>query len=749
MAMATSKPFALSPSFRMRRLLPPIGCGIKRVEVLAVQRIKSKTTGRQPAFFLLLILMQVAMVALLFLVIKSSWYNEYFNLRMRDVLANSYKASRKRDQQILEEALNRSLLTSRRERLSLELYEEMAISQVRENSDRSDAALAELERATTNNELRSFQQRVALQKLVRAQLTCAVNNLSDGKSDAAAANLRGARDGLQKLKGIPKLEMIKTWLQCSSQVAALRGQKERSEELKLTVTKLDDPLFASKWYQNNDIPDFDIDFNPNYRLQWYMFSGLERSGRSRIEPVTFAVNESRNSSVTQSTRTAVLHEAINVARAENDYKLQRLILNVWKDYCANSIPTSEQEALLAYYLAIPAMHANDSKLGLLILTRISQSLEAKLYSPVQEKELMGSLITFAAHLGVMYPHSKPEAQYLLAIWKRCAEFARRDNLSAGAPLLLQANCFLTLDQLEDARKACESALQDSHGLRSFDDAIPCTIFNRVSTELRFAGRIPAALRLLKQALAKGDWCDNGRAWLLIGICESLVGGPGTDQREWINYVRQIESLSQSKNLHVHASLVLDEYRLRSLLFRERQREADVLYRELKKKYEHCPNLWVEMVLRQLDLFRAWPSYHPSYFEAAKRGEYPEACVRDVEDQYLSTLKPHSDERGLAMLNIAQYYFCKRENAKALPYCKAILSGFTPTETSAYWAARDLCNEISGKQSEPWPPEAFVMTKKSKHQVHSLWSIYTTCREPIAAERLSKLLPKIRVEDSSS
>ncbi|MBY0547702.1 MAG: hypothetical protein K2W95_10435 [Candidatus Obscuribacterales bacterium] len=710
--------------------------------------ITTKGDSRRLAFFLL-IAMQVTMVICLVALVRSSWFGEFFNRRARDTLVCNYRVSKEKDPSTLEAAARFSSASSRRRTFDFEIFEEEARSSAAKHPEQAKLALAKLSALAKGKNFNQVERDVAMQKYVREQLFLAKCLLKGGRTDEAAASLSKALAGLQRIQGsaiAPKIEMIRTLVKLSAGVALARGNRQLFDECNLRLERLADPDYARTFYEANLVRGYDYDYNAQYRLQWNMVTGLRGKGSDGIKSVTKALALCTESVVPDSTKVEVLRMAMNLAKTEYSFDLEKLVLEKWYQINQNSGPTTAQDASFLLVLWSTARHVQNRDISMLLLSRLCDAMERDLFSAdLVSDEFQAKLLSQCSMLAVLFPNNKKHAEEMVALSERFQRVAARFKQDDAVAFAMRVPSLVYLGRIGEAQQSVEVAMSRSQSYRFIEMEAFANVVHCVARYLTDHHEAATAQKLLRKALKNVGWDNSSRATLIISLCESLGCQSGNVSPEWLQLVSQLDRIAKSGSLHKPTEVGVDEFRLRALMMQEKQIEAGQLYAALKKKYGNDARSLAQICGSQLNYFRAWPSYSPKYFAMALKGAYPEGCFLDAPALFAKIYAKDSDESGQMYLWLGQYFMTKGQPQLALPYVRKILLEWKEGQTIAYYAAKDMCEELSGKAAS-WPEGKLVMTTRDMHQLESLAAVYHTAGRPAGCTRVKKLLERVKVLD---
>lgn len=700
--------------------------------------------------FALLIAVQIAMVVCLVAVVRSPWFGDFFNRRLRDALVYNHRFSRQKDLSVLDAAARYGGMTSRRKTSDFEIFEEIARASAGSQPERARQALTSLILASKSSKFSQVERDVAMQKYVREELFAATCSLKRGNVDDAAKSSTKAWLGLQRIQGVPvtpKIEMIRSLLKLSSAVALARANKPLADQYATKLARLDDPRFAKAFYDDNNIRGYDYDYNAEYRLQWDMVTGLRSRGAERARCIASALELCTAPVVPHSTRVEVLVRSFSVAKAEKNLDLEKRVLQAWYQTNQKRESLSEQDASLIVWL-LPTAHVEQNPdISLLLLTRLCDVMERKLVTDeFVRNELKIELVSECSRLGILFPKDKLSAERIVELSKRFQRLAHEVNRDDSAAYVIQVPALIKLGKIAEAQSSIEEAMSREQSFQLKELPAYANAVHAVARALEEGPQgHELAIMFLRNAVKCQGWDNSSRAVLIMSLCELLRCQPGKVSPEWLRLVSTLDRLAKSRNLASSTSVGVDEFRLRALMTMEKQAEAGQLYALLKRKYANDTTSLARICGTQLNYFRAWPCYSPKYFALALKGAYPEACFLDAPALYAKTYRAHSDETGQMYLWLAEYYLTKAQPQKGLQFCNKVVQEWQANQTIAWYAAKDLRQEITGAP-EHWPEGNLSMSTPSKHQLESLMAVYSSTGRAAGYARVQKLLDKVKVLD---
>ena len=693
----------------------------------------SGALGEERKLFFFLLGLQVGMVLLLAFIVLSPGYSIHFNKMMRDYYLHEHRAQKGNPGALT--VANRYSASSDRRFPDLELTEELA----RYGGSKKIAAISEKKLLTLSKSDSAAVNNIARPKAISLELLLAKRAIKQGNVQSAKKSLSLA---LALIRVRPTKDVysrtgyIRSYLQLSTELADLQKDQRARDTFAQELHSLDDAEGAQKFYEQNDIDGFELDFPTSLRVQ-SLLARAEGNSKLDANSLDKILALCAEPSVPKSTRIPVLAHALAIAQSTNDNVLSQKVLKAWYPN-SQETPTSKEEAFLILGLVKPAAILQNAEIGDSLFRSLMISHQRNLLGDDTFSGFVADIASFAPGLDLVVPSAKASSEKLVQIDK-LLEWAASNHADSLGLLTVKAGLLMRAGNAGAAQQIDENLLGRNGILEKNREYL---LANNLRAE---AAALPPDKRVvfLERVLGSQPWTVQQQREFLFVLATSYE--TLKEDAKWRSTLQKLYSGLSTTRLPVEfdSQRFLDEYQVRSLFLQGKLDEAKNCFRKLKILYSSNQPAWEKFCRSHFAWLRAYPTYDEKRLSDAEKGLYPEECFRE-------SLKVSRDVHGAesqiyseCLLYFAEYEFCRGNYSESKKLCKEITSTWTAKNSLAYLAAADLYDELAGNEIKL--KESYPAIAGSKAQVDSLHSIYFGVGRNNAKLRMEKLLLLIREE----
>ncbi len=694
--------------------------------------------SKQHNIIWLLAFVQLLMCFALLLLANSTWYGEFFNRRMREMLVDSYSNSSRKDPRLLIQALKHSQRSGRALPEDIQLWEELSLSSPA-GSKLAKSAFEKVRLAASGKGVPVEVKIIALEKEIRIYLLRAHQAVSGNNIGLAQIEVDNAFSALKTLSLIntnSNLVDLKKCISISKQLAIKCKDQAKIDSWNQLSINLSDPEFAKKWYANNHLGGFANDFPPDYVASYYYTRSLqELPSNNDLER---ALKTCRDENLPRSTRDFILLKASQVALTDRHF--EGLTLDTWIKVASTTAPVNDQETLILPLLVAIAAKQQSAEKSTIVEKYILNCLDS---AKLNLSTYGFMLVDFMDQCSMLhlYPIKFSLCPTLLELCSSASKISLKYNIDDSSIQIVRAYALAQARRSTEAENVFYELLKRRSADRLFADQIRFNMVNVAIVELANALQADFGLQrrnvFLGRLLRHNPCSVNLRGALLIlkADCERslTVNGVGGIQPSTL---QSMSHLCKSEQLSPSIKCDLFDALLRSYTWNHQFEEAQRLYGELKKRYSKDSKQLALLCLSQLNWFRAFPSYEPWLKQRAIEGLYPDQVFQEAALLIPATFGSKSAESTQCNLWLAEYEFCRGRNDLAHKHCKVILDNFDAKNCDDYMPAKILDAELSGKL-KILAQRRTECTRRTKDELDCLWSMFSTAGHPKAMEWTKK------------
>ncbi|MBX9720778.1 MAG: hypothetical protein K2X81_05250, partial [Candidatus Obscuribacterales bacterium] len=374
----------------------------------------------KPAMVLLIV--QILMVLALIAFVRSPWYGEFFNMRMRGMLVGGYRDSSNING--LKRALVYSKSSNRKVYEDLEIIDEIALHSSLKNTADWTKRLSTF--SNDKNEP-ALVREIAIEKELRNELRIAKLAIANDDIDKADRSKTTAARllALPYDSQTPRVNIVRRFLSLSAAIAQIKGDEAKSSELRRELSQLDAPSSAKVIYTKYKISGYAVDFSPTYRIQ-YLMKAIEKASSPQLQGqyLREAIEICKGKTLTYPLKVAILLKTQIHASINKDNEVLKQVFDIWCADCSNRLPSSTEEAYLLSGFQSTAIQESDPSKSILLLRRLLDCAEQGRFSKEQTMAFFRDFTHFSASSGLFYP-SSANANELLELNLRTQKIAKK------------------------------------------------------------------------------------------------------------------------------------------------------------------------------------------------------------------------------------------------------------------------------------------------------------------------------------
>lgn len=704
----------------------------------------------------ILLCLQFAMCLILVVFINSAWYSKFFNLRLREMLADTYKHSDPKDPRLLQKALSYSAKSGEPNIEDLDLLEELSLSEAelartgQSNKVVPTATVSKLVKdATQQLHKRSARDKVSKtnfaickKKELRVHVAQAKLALRNSNLAEAAKQIEESRSVLRTMPPIgDKQRMILDYVICSEILARKRSDAARAENYHAMIAGLRDPAFAKSWYLKNGASGYDLDYSPEYISLYDLAQMRTATGGAKKKSIEDAIENCSKKNIPRSIAASVLLTACQQVITLDDLALKKRVLASWFLVQGQNKPKVDEEGqVMPLILPMAELMPRDRKISLAALTQFINCFESGLLKIENNQYILIDYYGQLDMLGLL-PFNESEAAELLQLSQRARKLAQSHKLSTADIILAEALALAELKRADEAEKLAIDFLKEpttKDELRAPENGgIFRIAFGSIANGLQEKYGKERRLKFCNAVLADPRWAPDNKFEILLPILELDKHDPQIS-REHIECLAQ---LLRSKTLTKRSLDSANNVLLRYYCWDHQFDKAEALYHELKKQYSSQPEKLAELCLDQIGWLRAFPSYTDEGHTRGIQKKYPDEMIRDgalLADRFFAK---DAEKLSRYKLMLAEYEVCRDDKAAALKLVSELVQNEKYKPFASYLAAQALESELSGKPSKI-PVGKIKAPKGSKIEIGCLWSLLYTSKNFDSSNRVKGLESRI-------
>lgn len=743
-------------------------------------------SGIRSRLLIYLFCFQCLLCCFLVYLIRTNWFSSYFNLRMRELLVDTYENSERKDPHLLQSALKYSAASGMHVPEDLDLLEELALGKHGASSEQAlmHKSRQMLEDASKNKKLSPLEKELAARKLIRVDLARFKVSFKLGDYSECSRLLSAVKDQLRRLPArsqFSKLEFLIAYIKSSYLLAKAEGIDAPAETLSKLPERLKDPEFARLWYERNGISGYECDYTPDYCAIAYLTEfSLSSKNSVKLHCIEKALDLCRSAAMPQSTRSTVLMLAIQLAFEQKNAALKKRVFDTWWKSCSDLRCRSHEEAIFLLSLLPSCAEEKDAKKSARLINAIFDAMNSDLVRVKRATFLLDDFYSHCQMDGLIDgSDSLAAAKELIDLAKKARALALKSGLRTLSIDLAEVHALCVQGKTELAAERFLDSLREDQAKAGQVNSpqaaqikfLPLTAAQeRTTLEKTGSEKLqkspPQALALVTEALRlcqllekeKGlatadEFFRNFLAFdLRPFLSDDLKVKVFTAKAEFerrrsegsLSYkpeaLKKLLTLSKSQNLSKESSFELDDYLLRSFVFNCDFAQAEEFYRLLMKKYPEKDRS--RILKNELGWMRALPSYNEIFRKRASQRKFPEEAFYETEKLVPRIYGQHSPEYALVLLWLAEYEFCKGNKDAALVYCARVLANKDMKVSAAYLPALVLKAEIENRAYD-LPLGTISAPAGSRGEIACLWSIFHTSNHLDAEQRCKELEKRIK------
>lgn len=689
---------------------------------------KTNTWGEERKLFVLLLVMQLAMVLVLTLIALSPWYSTYFNKMMRIFYVQAHRVQHGSHESLAQASKYSAL--SNNVFPDLELTEELA-----RLGGTKEAGAAEKKLLSLSKSRDEAIRNIASAKSISLELLLARKALKQGNIESAKRNLRTVMSIMRTAptaNSYPRTAHIRTYLSLSLQLARMQKDEQRCVELESEQKLLDDVVSAKRFYEISGIDGYENDYPASLRIQ-ALVSQSEHAKRNDLRALHEALSLCVDASVPMSTRVPVFLHALAKAQADKDIDLGRRVLKAWYE-SPHELPASKEEARMLLALLLPSEIERNAVIGDELLNGLVASINRSLLSDESYSDFVANITRYCLALNLVYPNAD-EGRKKLDQVEQLLQYCKKTNADDRGLLAVKSSLLLRLGKMDDGHKILMKLLAQKNALENNRELLLASNVRVYANSLAVKDRAA----FLEKAIAMQTWSLPIRKDLLLDLAAAFQSS--NQEAKWNSVLSELYGDSHREAVTNPLQVALDEYRLRSLVLQGKPVEAGKAYRSFKTLYSKNMPEWESLCHRQISWLRAYAQYGDKYHANAVNGLFPDECFREAVRVSGEVFGKDAAKHSECLLYLAEYEFCRGKNEEAKAICELITSKWTAQNSNAYLAAMDLSEELAGHPVAL--KGSYHAYPGSREQLDNLHSIYSSAGNEQAKSRMEKMLPLVK------
>lgn len=573
---------------------------------------------------------------------------------------------------------------------------------------------------------------IAYEKVIRTKLTGA-RRLLDSRNEREAKELA--------LSAVSDLLYKKTALPYAHRSAFLTIALDLLTQMNTTVadipvpSALSSPPVLRDLYRRNDLPEFERDVSGEYEVRFLMGKALTHG--SDAEALIFkALKSCTRSDVFSSTKTSVLFAAAGYGQAYKNERVTRACLESWK-IMHHTLPDTKESAALAAMMLGPAFESKSPPLYEQTFLKMLMASR----NDSQMQSMIDNCLLHLSKLGAWPPKDDFAARHLDTLLNQVLGISKKRKLSDVSIRSARLTCAVAMRNEEETLLRTQDLVAPAvmARMRRWDEGVSAdallsaasflqTRSDASKTAQTSQSRVLHVENVLVMALDLHNWHGEAKAKLLSKLSElaNLTGHAKVGKRA----ENELESLAKDgfvNDPHVVFHAIVSSALAGKIM------ESGKIYSRLQSSGTCDPNTLAQIEEWMLGHLRSYPNFSASNLQAAKEGRFPNGVFQSLPARILQREGAASAEYGRTLLYLAEYEFCRGNEAAAIKLCQKLLSAAGPKGNAFTLAARVLTQD-----SRLLSMEAITAPPGSNYELECLRAIFLQLNLPEKAEQVKRL-----------